>query len=312
VAGCANVAPLFDLGSECRAGVSLNRVFMTQSDCADLIDADRPLPPPLRLSEHFALAAADFRHGLRDWRAWVLLGMNDIRQRYRRSRLGQFWITLSMAVTIVSLGVVYAYLFNIPVHEYLPYLAVSFVAWGTISNIVIEACGVFTGAEIYLRQVPMPKTVFVHRMLVRNAVTLAHNALILPPLFYLFDVPVHWTILLALIGVVLMIVNGIWVGLMIGTLCARFRDMPQTIASIMQIVFYVTPIMWRPSQIVEHLSWLTDYNPFASFLSLVRDPLLGTAPRLWDWAVVGAVTVLGFLIAIPFFARFRARIVYWL
>jgi ABC-type polysaccharide/polyol phosphate export permease len=288
---------------------------MTQLDYADpaaAAAADQPLPRPPSFARHLSLAGTDISRGLKDWRAWLLLGMNDIRQRYRRSRIGQFWITLSMAVTIVTLGILYAYLFNTPIQDYLPYLAVGMVAWGTISAIVTEACTVFTGAEIYLRQVPMPKTVFVHRMLVRNMVTLAHNAVILPPLFLIFEVPIGWEALLAVPGLVLVVVNGIWIGLLAGTLCARFRDLPQMILSIMQIVFYLTPVMWKRAQIVEHLSWLTDYNPFACLLALIRDPLLGVEPRLWDWGVVALVTVLGYLVAIPFFARFRARIVYWL
>jgi ABC-type polysaccharide/polyol phosphate export permease len=287
---------------------------MTQLDYADPVPAvaDRPLPRPPGFRRHLALAGVDFRRGMKDWRAWVLLGMNDIRQRYRRSRIGQFWITISMAVTIVTLGILYAYLFHTPIQGYLPYLAAGMVIWGTISSIVTEACTVFTGAEMYLRQVPMPKTVFVYRMLVRNLVTLAHNAVILPPLFILLDVPVSWTALLALPGLVLVVVNGVWIGLLLGTLCARFRDMPQMINSLMQIIYYLTPVMWRPEQIKEHLPWLTDYNPFACLLVVVRDPLLGVAPRLWDWEVVGLITVLGYLVAIPFFARFRARIIYWL
>ena len=285
---------------------------MTQLDYADPAVADQPLPRPTSFARHLSLAGRDIRRGLLDWRAWLLLGMNDIRQRYRRSRIGQFWITLSMAVTIVALGVLYANLFQMTLQGYMPYLAVGMVVWGTVSNIVLESCSVFTGAEIYLRQVPMPKTVFIHRMLVRNLVILAHNGVILPPLFLVFGVPLGWPALLALAGLLLVIVNGLWIGLMVGTLCARFRDMPQMIGSIMQIVFYLTPVMWRPAQIVKHLSWLTDYNPFACMLALMRDPLLGLPLRLWDWEVVGLVTVLGYLVAIPFFARFRARIVYWL
>ena len=287
---------------------------MTQLDYADptAIAEDRPLPRPPSFARHLALAGVDFRRGMKDWRAWLLLGMNDIRQRYRRSRIGQFWITISMAVTIVTLGVLYAYLFKTNVEDYLPYLAVGMVVWGTISAIVTDACVVFTGAEMYLRQVPMPKTVFVHRMLVRNLVILAHNAVILPPLFILFRVPLGWSALLALAGLVLIVLNGVWIGLLVGTLCARFRDMPQMVNSLMQIVFYLTPVMWKREQIAGEMPWLTDYNPFACLLALIRDPLIGVEPKLWDWAVVGLVTVLGYLVAIPFFARFRARIIYWL
>ena len=113
-------------------------------------------------------------------------------------------------------------------------------------------------------------------------------------------------------GVAFVVVNGIWVGLLFGTLCARFRDMPQMIGSIMQIIYYLSPIMWMPKQLYDRLPWLVDYNPVSCILALIRDPLLGQMPRLWDFEVVVAMTIAGYLVAIPFFARFRARIAYWL
>jgi len=286
---------------------------MTEIDFAAHAAPDyRSLPRPPTMRQHFRAASKDIGAGLRNWRMWLLLGMNDIRQRYRRSRLGQFWITLAMAITIGSLGFLYAYLMKQPLREYLPYLGASFVVWGLISSIVLEACGVYIGAEGYLRQVPMPKSVFVHRMLVRNTVIFLHNLVILPPLFIIFGVPMGWTLLLALLGIVVILLNGVWVGLLLGTVCARFRDMPQIVSSLMQVVFYLTPVMWRPSQLPVKLSWITSFNPFQCFLDIVRDPLLGRLPPLLAWKVVGLVTILGFATASLFFARFRARIVFWL
>jgi ABC-type polysaccharide/polyol phosphate export permease len=286
---------------------------MTQIDIGHVAIETHSAPPkPPTMAEHMALATQDLRAGMESWRMWLLLGMNDIRQRYRRSRLGQFWITLAMATTIVSLGVLYSFLFKLPVAQYLPYLGASFIVWGLISSIVLESCSVFISAEGYMRQVPLPKSVFVHRMLVRNAVIFLHNLAILPPLFLIYGVPVGWTLLLALLAIALIMVNGVWVGLLLGTVCARFRDMPQIIGSLIQVVFYLTPVMWRPSQLPERLSWLTNFNPFQSFLDIVRDPLLGQLPPLLAWKVCGAVTVVGFAVAYLFFARFRARIVFWL
>ncbi len=287
---------------------------MTDSIIGQRTAAPEELPPPapLGMREHLALAVQDLRLGLGDWRKWLLLGMNDIRQRYRRSRLGQFWITLSMAITILSLGFVYAYLFKTPLQQYMPFLATSLVAWGLIQAVIIESCTVFTSAEGYLRQVPMPRSVFVHRLLVRNLVNFAHNAVILPVVFLWFGVGVGWVLLLALLGLVLVILNGVWVGLLLGTICARFRDLPQIIASLMQIVFFVTPIMWRPGQIPAELGRLIGLNPFASFLAIIRDPLLGAAPPTSAWVMTGLITMLGFAVTMPLFARFRARIVYWL
>jgi ABC-type polysaccharide/polyol phosphate export permease len=285
---------------------------MTDAAIEQRPETDRPPPLPPRMAEHISLALIDLERGMGDWRKWLMLGLNDIRQRYRRSRLGQFWITLSMAIQIVSLGLVYSYLFRAPIHEYLPYLAVSLVVWNLISTIVTEACAAFTSAEGYLRQVPMPRSVFVHRMLVRNAVSLLHNALILPAVFLWFGVSLTWSLPLALVGVAIWIVNGIWIGLLLGTICARFRDLPQIINSLMQVVFFVTPVMWRPSQIPPEIGWFITINPFANFLALIRDPLLGTTPSAGAWAAACLVTLGGCAVTLPIFARFRARIVYWL
>ena len=270
-----------------------------------------PPDPPSR-QEQIAAARDDLSRGFTDWRLWLLLGVNDIRQRYQRSRVGQFWITLSMLVTIVALGLVYSYLFRMSLRDYLPSLTLGIVVWALISSMVTEACTIFTGAESYLRQVPMPKTIFVHRMLVRNLVTFAHNVTIVPLLYLAFGIAPGWPALLAPIGLVIATINGFWIGLLVGMFCARFRDLPQIVASLMQIVFFVTPVMWRQDQLPSQMAWLVEINPLANLLRLIRDPLLGQVPTTSAYLMGIALIMLGFGVTIPFFARFRGRIVYWL
>jgi ABC-type polysaccharide/polyol phosphate export permease len=262
--------------------------------------------------EHFAAAHADLGRGFSDWRVWLFLGLNDIRQRYRRSRIGQFWITLSMLVTIAALGGVYSYLFRMTIRDYLPFLALGMIVWALISSMVTEACLVFTAADNYLRQVPMPKSVFVHRMLVRNLVIFAHNVTIVPLLYLAFGFWPGWPIVLAPVGLAIVTVNAFWVALLAGTLCARFRDLPQIVASVLQIAFFVTPVLWKQDQLPREVSWIVDLNPLASLVHLVRDPFLGIVPKTSAYFMGVALIAAGLSVTIPFFARFRARIVYWL
>src|ERR1700686_2821463 len=91
--------------------------------------------------------SAEVLGGFRAWRVWTILGWDDIRQRYRRSVIGPFWITLSMGIFILVLGVIYSRLFHTDLQTYLPYLTVGFVVWGFISASANDSCIAFIDAR---------------------------------------------------------------------------------------------------------------------------------------------------------------------
>ena len=143
---------------------------------------------------------ADIRRGLSSWRTWWMLAWNDVRRRYRRSGLGQFWLTLSMGATIGGLGYVYSHLFGVDVSTYLPYIAVTFVAWGIISAVIVESCTALSEGDQILRQIPLPRSLFACRVIARNFIVAAHNVLIVPVVFVWFHVGINANILWLIIG----------------------------------------------------------------------------------------------------------------
>ena len=263
-------------------------------------------------AKDWRLSANDFARGMKSWQIWALMGVSDIRQRYKRSRFGQFWITLSMAVFVAGIGLVFSLLFKQPVAEYVPYLAVNYIIWTFMAGIVSDSSTAFTQGTVFLRQDNLPKTVFVMRVIVRNLIALAHNIVIVPPVFILFGVKPAWATFLMIPGFMLMLVAAFLVTMLCGILCTRFRDLPQIIANLLQLAFFMTPIMWRADQLGENGWWVTHLNPFAIFMRIVADPIRGHVPDVADY--VSALIVIAGVLAItwPMFARFRSRIVYWL
>jgi len=81
-------------------------------------------------------ALEDLRSGWQQRELWGHLGWQDIRQRYRRSILGPIWISITMAVTAVALGILYAGLFQTDLSVQLPYVLVGFIIWGFISGCI--------------------------------------------------------------------------------------------------------------------------------------------------------------------------------
>src|SRR3979411_3131263 len=103
-----------------------------------------------------ATAWSDMIAGLASWRLWIRLGWNDILQRYRRSLLGPFWLTASMAIMIISLGILYAELFKENIRDFLPFLCTGLLVWNYASGFLTEGGGLFSGSESYIKQIRLP------------------------------------------------------------------------------------------------------------------------------------------------------------
>src|SRR5258708_17374879 len=113
--------------------------------------------------------------GLGFWRIWWLVAVGDIRQRYQRSLLGQFWLTISMGVTIGAIGFVYSVLFQQDMATYLPFLGVGIVCWGLISGIVTDGCGAFRLSAAIIVQSRLPRSWFVYPILLLNLICFDHT-----------------------------------------------------------------------------------------------------------------------------------------
>ena len=256
------------------------------------------------------LAIADLADGLCRWPLWGLMGWQDIRQRYRRSMLGPFWLTLSMGILVGALGVLYAKLFGVDIHDYLPFLTLGFLSWTLISTLINEGCGTFTASENFIKQMRLPFSLFVYRIVWRNLIIFAHNLIIYPVVAVLFGIWPGVTGLLFLPGLAIVALNGLWAGLLLGMICARFRDVPQIVASLLQVAFFLTPIIWKPD-LLGRRAGIVDLNPFYHFVQIIRAPLLGEVPDALTWGMALGVTAAGWFVTFLFFRRFRSRISYW-
>lgn len=266
----------------------------------------------MRKNAYFHLALKDIYFGFRQWGLAYLLGVGDTKQRYSRSKLGQFWITLSMLIFIIAIGVVYSFLFHQTLKVFLPYVACNYVIWSWMSASIIDSTTTFVQAQAYIKQTSIPRTVFVLRTLVRNFISMGHNFIIIPLVYLCTQHPVSWTIILALPGFLFILACSFFSCLSIGVICTRFRDIPQIVQAMLQVFMFVTPIMWPVTSLNESARVIVEYNPFAAILHMVTQPLQGIVPSLWEYSLASGTFLVLMVLGLYTFARFRARIVYWL
>lgn len=256
---------------------------------------------------------ADLYTSFRKIRLPLYLAWADIRQRYRRSSLGPFWITISTGVMIACLGIIFGNLFETPIQEFFPFLSAGLIIWGLVSSTISESTTVFTTAEAVIRQLPLPLFTHVLRLVTRNVYIFFHNLIIYPIVLLVVQKSIGPEFILFIPGFFLLLVNLLWMSLLLGIICARFRDLVQIVQSFLQIVFYITPIIWMPGLLARRTAAMVlEPNPFYHLLEIVRGPLLGQVPTLTNWMVSAALAILGWLLTVVFFNKFRNRIAYWL
>ena len=261
---------------------------------------------------------ARLRHALRDlgeagrlWRLCWTLGWLDVKLRYRGSVLGPFWLTASTAVMVAAMSLLYTTLFRTDLRTYMPFLSLSLVLWGFVGGVVNEGATCFTHAEGMIRSMRLPFALHAARCIIRNILVLLHNVVVVVVVFAIFRIWPGHQALWALPGMALWLLDAVAACLLLGTLGTRYRDIPPIISSLMQIFFFISPIIWRPELITSGHAWL-QLNPFYALIEIVRRPLLGEQAGAHLWRLSITDSVLLWIAALLLFMRVRARLAYWI
>jgi ABC-type polysaccharide/polyol phosphate export permease len=281
---------------------------MLQPNVQDLPESSQA-PRPAALSDA-AVAWNDIRDGFQQSWFWGTLAMLDVKMRYRGSMIGPFWITLSMAIMVGAMGLIYAKLFRQDIASYLPFLTVGVIVWSFVAGQINEGCQTFISAQGLIQTVALPFSVHAYRQVARNLIILAHNLVIFPPVMLYFHIAFSWRVVEAVPALALLAINSVWIAIFFGIISARFRDVPQIVQNFVTIAFFVTPIFWPPSQLGRWQE-IAELNPLFAAVDIVRSPIMGQATAAHSWNIMLDVTVLGWGAAFLLFSRFYSRIAYW-
>ena len=242
-----------------------------------------------------------------------MLGWQDIRQSYRRSVFGQLWITIGMAVTIGAIGIVFGTIFATPLEIFLPYLASGLIMWALIAGILNDGNMAFIASEGMIKQLPLPKIVYIVRIVWRNLIVSAHNVVIFPIVIWIVGGGTSWAILLWPLGVVGAVLSLSGLALIFAIVAARYRDLPQIVNAALTVGFYITPVIWIKESLGnnELVNLIVSLNPLYHILQVARLPMIGQLPSLSNWIWVFASAGLFWAVGIYMFSRFEKRIAYW-
>jgi len=265
-----------------------------------------------------ATAATWFPYLRRIWDLryfWFSLVHNDLHTRYRRSFLGIGWsMARPIGMTIVFC-VIFPSLLNVDRGEYAPFVLVGLTCWQFLTETILAGCQTFRTGAAYIRQQRVPLAIFPLRTTLGAAfhmglalmLGLAVTWFLKGPIF----LPVLWTIVPSLI---LMFILGWALATVAGLANTHFPDTCHLLELVLQFLFYLTPIIFRPGHVGLHgrASWIVDLNPLWSVLELVRQPVLyGQLPPAYNVGVALAFVAAMVALAVICLKKLERTLVFW-
>lgn len=270
------------------------------------------LNKPYEHATNRILASSDVVNGFKNYRLWHYIAMTEMRRRYRRTIIGPFWTTLSIGIFISCMSIVLSALWGSKPKDFLPYFSSGYITWLLLSSLITEGCATFIANDGYLKQLSIPYIIYACLTTWRNFIVFAHHLIIFALVLLYCGHPINFNILYIIPGLAITFFAGVWVCLLLGMLCARYRDVQQIITSLLQLAMFVTPIMWKPEQLGQKGLLITKLNPVYHYISIIRMPLLGQAPPIDTWLITIMLTGLIALVTFGLFSKKYRTLIYWL
>lgn len=248
------------------------------------------------------------------WPIWLRIGLQDIRMRYRRSAVGAGWIFINLAIMIIAVGIVYSHLLGQELKEFLPFLTVGFILWGYLTSSIVEGGNAFVASEGYIKQIGLPIYIYVFRFFISITITMLISLPAYLVVALIYAVRFRWGVLWALPGIVLFSMVSFLLIAIFSHLNARFRDATHLASVGLQVMFFVTPIIWPPDILRKRaINWIIDFNPFYHLIEVVRRPLtMSESAAVINYLVVAGLIALLSVIAWLFAKRLGQRIAFLL
>jgi len=233
----------------------------------------------------------------------------ELKSRFARSRLGALWFILhplaqATIFALVLAEVLGARLPNIDNKAAYPiYLMSGMAAWGLFSEILNRCLNIFIEYGSTLKKISFPRMSLP--VIVWGSALLNHVLLLLAitiVFFFFGHYPgIAWLVIP--VGILLISLFAFGLGVMLGIFNVFTRDVGQVMSVIMQLWFWLTPIVYPYEIIPQKLRWLADLNPMVPLVRIYQDALLYN--RWPDLTILWPPAVAAMVLFMLSFALFR-------
>ena len=207
----------------------------------------------------------------------------DVKVKYRRSILGVLWTLLNPLLMMTVLSIVFSNLFKFDIENFPLYLLCGQVIFNFFNDATTNAMSAIIGSASLIKKVYVPKYVFVMSRVCSSLINLMSSCAALFLIMIGMRAELHWTMLLSVVPLFLLVVLALGIGLILATIAVKYRDVLHLYSVLMAVLMYLTPVIYPMSILPEWLYHLVMINPLTSILIMFRNVVIyGRLPDLQD------------------------------
>ncbi len=228
----------------------------------------------------------------------------DVKIKYRRSVLGVLWTLLNPLLMMIVLSVVFSNLFKFDIENFPLYLLCGQVIFNFFNDATTNAMSAIVGNAALIKKVYVPKYMFVLSRVFSSFINLMASCAALFMVMIATRAELHWTMILAVVPVALVVLLALGVGLILSAITVKFRDIMHLYSVLMTILMYLSPVIYPISILPDWLYKLVMLNPVTNILMMFRDTVLNnTVFSLQSLVVAVLETAVFLLIGIHVFRK---------
>ena len=226
----------------------------------------------------------------------TFLAWGDLKARYSRSVIGPLWLVAGFAIFAIGLAIIWSKIFSEEINKIFPFFSVGLTIWMLISGIISQASTHYTENRNTILNINISEKKLTTLMMSGHVITFLHYYIFIIPLLIFFKVELNIHSLLSFLGFILVILNLYWISILLGYLGAKYRDIPPLINALLQPLFFITPIIFKPNMLGEFY-WIINVNPFTHYINIVREPILGLEVNIpsWKFSLLSAIIGITFI-----------------
>lgn len=256
----------------------------------------------------------DYVDSLKTPEFWIYSTWLELVTKYRRSRLGLFWVFLPPFLYAFAVGGFFALLQGYEVAAFIPHMAIGFVLFRFVTVTLNDSTTTCAQHSAFILDGRVRLTDYVLRVAARAAFFLVFASPVVAMALILSPTVNIWGLITLIPALLVILLNVAWMGAIVAIIGARLTDIHELMGSVMMFGFLFTPIIWTAQQVPAGTirGSVARANPLFHFVELVRAPILGTPIESLSLVYVAVLLVAGWLIAIHVYRRYARYVPVWI